>query len=191
MPQSGTEVGEGLRFVNDRRQFSCVFGDRFLRETEVEFQPGETLPEISVTRDFVQQILLNFIFNAAEAMERGTSGSKRILLKTRTSAVLPKELALAPCSAPSYVFIAVRDNGCGMSPEVLKHLFEPFYTRRRDGKGTGLGLSITWRIVQEHGGSIEPASGGPGKGSQMKVLLPLLAAESKHERQAQKRNQAA
>ena len=81
--------------------------------------------------------------------------------------------------------------GCGMSPEVLKHLFEPFFTRRRDGKGTGLGLSITCRIIHEHGGSIEPASGGPGKGSQMKVLLPLLAAESKHERQVQKRNQAA
>jgi signal transduction histidine kinase len=64
-----------------------------------------------------------------------------------------------------------------MSEEVLKHLFEPFFTRRRDGSGTGLGLSITYRIVTDHGGTIEPASDGAGKGSRMRVLLPLVARE--------------
>ena len=55
-----------------------------------------------------------------------------------------------------------------MTDEVLKHLFEPFFTRRRDGQGTGLGLSITYRIVADHGGTIEAASDGPGKGSRMR-----------------------
>jgi two-component system NtrC family sensor kinase len=64
----------------------------------------------------------------------------------------------------------------------LKHLFEPFFTRRRDGQGTGLGLSITYRIVSEHGGTIEPSSDGPGKGSRMRVLLPLTIAKANHER---------
>jgi signal transduction histidine kinase len=86
----------------------------------------------------------------------------------------------------------VSDNGCGMSPEILKHLFEPFFTRRRDGQGTGLGLSITYRIVSEHGGTIEPSSDGPGKGSRMRVLLPLsVDAKAIHERDTQKRYAAA
>ena len=56
------------------------------------------------------------------------------------------------------------DNGCGMTDEVLEHLFEPFFTRRRDGQGTGLGLSITYRIVADHDGRIEAHSDGPGPG---------------------------
>ena len=50
--------------------------------------------------------------------------------------------------------IVVADNGCGMTEEVIQHLFEPFFTRRRNGQGTGLGLSITYRIVEEHDGQI-------------------------------------
>lgn len=69
--------------------------------------------------------------------------------------------------------VTVRDNGCGMSHEVLQHLFEPFFTRRRDGSGTGLGLSITYRIVSQHGGSLLAHSEGEGKGSTMEMHLPL------------------
>ncbi|TWT31232.1 Sensor protein ZraS [Posidoniimonas corsicana] len=68
--------------------------------------------------------------------------------------------------------VVVTDDGCGMSDEVIKHLFEPFFTRRRSGQGTGLGLSITYRIVEEHGGKIEAASDGPGAGSKFTVTLP-------------------
>jgi signal transduction histidine kinase len=62
-----------------------------------------------------------------------------------------------------------------MSQEVLRHLFEPFFTRRRDGTGTGLGLSITYRIVSQHGGSLVAKSDGEGCGSRMKMLLPITA----------------
>ena len=60
-----------------------------------------------------------------------------------------------------------------MTSEVLQQLFQPFFTRRRDGRGTGLGLSITYRIVSEPGGTITATSDGPGKGSQFVVTLPL------------------
>ena len=60
-----------------------------------------------------------------------------------------------------------------MTDEVLKHLFEPFFTRRRDGQGTGLGLSITYRIIADHGGHIEATATGRDKGSQFRVTLPL------------------
>jgi signal transduction histidine kinase len=113
----------------------------------------------------IKQVLLNLITNGLDSLDEG--GAIRIELNR--------------CGP--WAELVVSDNGCGMSPEVLKHLFEPFFTRRRDGQGTGLGLSITYRIVSEHGGTIEPASDGPGRGSRMRVLLPL-ATENKatHER---------
>ncbi len=69
--------------------------------------------------------------------------------------------------------LTITDNGCGMTDEVRKHLFEPFFTRRRTGQGIGLGLSITYRIVADHGGQIDVFSAGPGKGSEFRVTLPL------------------
>ena len=62
------------------------------------------------------------------------------------------------------------DNGCGMSPDVLENIFEPFFTRRRDGKGTGLGLSITHRIVSQHHGEI--MADEPGRGPGLDVHRP-------------------
>ena len=87
--------------------------------------------------------------------------------------------------------IEVNDTGPGMTEEVRRHLFEPFFTRRRDGSGTGLGLSITYRIVTDHGGAIEPESAGKGRGAKMRVLLPLVAKEKANERQPESRLQAA
>lgn len=78
--------------------------------------------------------------------------------------------------------LRVTDNGCGMTDEVMEHLFEPFFTRRRDGQGTGLGLSIAFRIVADHGGELAAHSDGPGEGSKFRVTLPLVQHEKVHER---------
>lgn len=121
----------------------------------------------------IKQVVLNLITNALDSLDPGGTVWVR----------------LARCGP--WAELVVRDNGCGMTPEVLQHLFEPFFTRRRDGSGTGLGLSITYRIVMDHGGSIEPASDGPGRGAQMRVLLPLVAKDKTHERKPEKRRQAA
>jgi two-component system, NtrC family, sensor kinase len=73
-----------------------------------------------------------------------------------------------------------------MTEEVLQHLFEPFFTRRRDGQGTGLGLSIAYGIIQDHGGEIVPSSEGPRRGSRFLVTLPLVThEESNHETTSQ------
>ena len=74
--------------------------------------------------------------------------------------------------------IMVSDNGCGMTEDVLKHLFEPFFTQRRHGQGTGLGLTIAYGIVEHHGGRMEAFSDGPGAGSKFRILLPLAGANS-------------
>jgi signal transduction histidine kinase len=140
------------------------------KKIEVELPQYVVAP---VNAQEIKQVVLNLITNALDSLEPG--GTVWISLK-RSGA-----------SAE----LLVRDNGCGMTPEVLRHLFEPFFSRRRDGSGTGLGLSITYRIVTDHGGSIEPSSDGPGKGAKMRVLLPLVAKDKVHERQPEKRLQAA
>lgn len=74
-----------------------------------------------------------------------------------------------------------------MSEDVKAHLFEPFFTRRKDGQGTGLGMSITFRIIAEHGGDINVHSDGPGLGSRFTVRLPLnheTTKESRHRHKA-------
>ena len=70
------------------------------------------------------------------------------------------------------VVLSVSDNGCGMDPETLQHVFDPFFTSREQGQGTGLGLSITHRIVEDHGGTVTPVSAGAGLGSTFQVRLP-------------------
>jgi len=75
--------------------------------------------------------------------------------------------------------LTIKDDGCGMDDEVKQHLFEPFFTRRRDGQGTGLGLSITYQIIEEHGGCISAYSEGVGHGSTFTIRLPLVKNEQK------------
>ncbi|MBT4693678.1 MAG: HAMP domain-containing protein [Planctomycetaceae bacterium] len=78
--------------------------------------------------------------------------------------------------------ITVSDDGCGMTEEVLKQVFEPFFTRRQSKQGTGLGLSITYRIISEHGGTITAASQGINQGSVFTVKLPITTQALSNER---------
>ena len=143
------------------------------REKKVEFLCTQHVVAPCNAQE-MKQVVLNLITNSLDSLDAG--GTVWVELRR----------------LGSQAELVVRDNGCGMTPEVLRHLFEPFYTRRRDGKGTGLGLSITFRIITEHGGTIEPSSGGPKKGSRMRVVLPLTTTDQKeHERQTQTRRQAA
>ena len=103
----------------------------------------------------IKQVVLNLITNALDSLD--DSGLVTVKLDGNDS----------QCR------ITITDDGCGMTPEVLQQLFQPFFTRRRDGRGTGLGLSITYRIVSEHGGTISATSNGPDKGSQFVVTLPV------------------
>ncbi len=105
----------------------------------------------------IRQVVLNLVTNAMESVD--TDGTVDIHVQTRGQAA----------------FVRVQDNGCGMSKEVMEHLFEPFFTRRRDGTGTGLGLSITYRIVSQHHGSLTAHSDGEGCGSCLEMLLPTHA----------------
>ena len=108
-------------------------------------------------------MVLNLVVNALDSMDDG--GTLRIML--------------APDDQKAE--ISFRDTGCGMTPEILENIFEPFFTRSRTGKGTGLGLSISHRIISQHGGEIEATSPGPHQGSTFRVRLPLQPAEPSKE----------
>ena len=75
--------------------------------------------------------------------------------------------------------IAVADNGTGIAPDILPHIFEPFFTSKGVGEGTGLGLSVTYGIVEEHGCWIDVAS-KPGAGSRFAICLPLDPDSTNH-----------
>ena len=105
----------------------------------------------------MRQVLLNLVVNAMEATEPNVG---QITIRSRR---VEHEAELI-----------VEDNGCGMTPETLEHVFEPFFTQRRGRAqtGTGLGLSVTHAIIENHGGRIRAESAGPGRGSQFIVTLP-------------------
>jgi signal transduction histidine kinase len=129
----------------------------------VELEPGEAVVA-PVNPQELKQVVLNLVANGLDSLSPG--GRLRIELHQRRG----------------QAEIVFTDNGCGMTGEVLKHLFEPFFTRSRGGQGTGLGLSITYRIVADHGGHIDVHSEGPGKGSQFRVWLPLAHKKEKEHR---------
>lgn len=130
------------------------------RNRNIEFNADKSIVVV-VNEQEMKQVVLNLMTNALGSVEE--SGTVKIeLMKRDASAEL-----------------RVSDDGCGMTEEVRQHLFEPFFTRRRDGQGTGLGLSITYQIIEEHGGRISAMSDGPGHGSMFTVSLPLVKNEQK------------
>ena len=78
-----------------------------------------------------------------------------------------------------WVIIEISDDGHGLETEIMGNLFEPFFSTKETGQGTGLGLSITHRIIEEHHGTIDPYSEGPGKGSRFNIRLPRRQPQQK------------
>jgi signal transduction histidine kinase len=151
-----------------------LLGDRFLREVDMRFECASDLPRIRASQSLVQQILLNFIFNAAESM----NGRKRIVIATSPQGSLPGGMALQPGPAPAYVAVSVRDFGCGVPPENISRVFEPFFTTKAFStrRGTGLGLSIVYELAKkmEAGLALESAV---GQGSVFSLILPAASPE--------------
>ncbi len=126
-------------------------------EKQIRLVPGRPV-WVSVNPQEIKQVALNLLTNGLDSVEAG--GTVTVELD----------------GAGDEAEMTVGDDGCGMTGEVLEHLFEPFFTRRRSGQGTGLGLSITYRIVADHGGTITVESDGPNRGATFRVRLPLASS---------------
>lgn len=123
-------------------------------------------PVVSCSPSQINQVLLNLITNAAQAVPE--VGGK-LLLKTEVE--------------PDWVHVSVQDNGKGIAPEHLEKIFDPFFTTKPVGQGTGLGLSISFQIVDAHGGRLQVAS-KPGIGTRFVLSLPRRATITPSERVA-------
>jgi len=147
-----------------------LLGDRFLREVQVKYQPTSGLPTVLASKDFVQQILLNFIFNAAESM----TTNKEILLRSQLWNKLPQDLVLLPTQASAYVAVSVQDFGCGIPAQILLRIFEPFFTTKAlsSRRGTGLGLSMAYELAKKLGAGLCVES-VVDQGSTFTLILPV------------------
>jgi len=117
----------------------------------------ENLPKLRVSIPQIEQVFLNLITNAIQAMSEGGE----LKISTRWG------------NGGDSVEISFTDTGKGIEKENLPRIFEPFYTTQEVGKGTGLGLSVSYEILKRHNGSIKAESEGEGKGARFMVILPV------------------
>ena len=128
------------------------------------------LPYVQADTSMMEQVILNLVVNARDAMPAG--GLLRVATKeTRRDEEQARTHPVA--RAGDFVCLMVSDTGTGIAPEVLLHIFEPFFTTKEVGKGTGLGLATVHGIVQQHQGWIEVVS-QVGEGTTFEVFLPVI-----------------
>jgi two-component system NtrC family sensor kinase len=151
----GVQVEKGLRST-----LQLVRHDLEKRGAEIQLSIEEGLPSIVGDLSGLNQVFLNLLKNAGEAL--GPAGGRIDLSLTRHGGELVVE---------------VSDDGVGIRADHLSRLFEPFFTTKDTGEGTGLGLSISRRIVAAHGGRIEVASAS-GEGTRFSVYLPISREEA-------------
>jgi PAS domain S-box-containing protein len=140
-------INSALSLVAAQARFNQV-------ELAKEFAPD--LPPVSLSRNQIQQVIVNLCNNAIDAMQ----ANGRLTVRTRLAAA-------------GRVALQVQDTGAGIAPEIQPRIFEPFFTTKEVGKGTGLGLSLVYEIIQQwHQGTIEFET-EQGKGTIFKIELPV------------------
>ena len=133
---------------------------------ELDLRLGRCRRNVVCDPSQLESALLNLAINARDAMPAG--GVLEIATADRRLAADPSDPDVAP---GDYVEIAVKDNGSGMSPDVLAQVFEPFFTTKPTGRGTGLGLSQIYGFAKQSGGFVRIDS-APGKGTSARIYLP-------------------
>ena len=132
-------------------------------------EPACELPMILADPGNVDQVIMNLMLNARDAMREGG----RLSIVTAERSITAEQAAQIPdARAGEFVRMSVRDTGCGMDSATLSRVFEPFFTTKEIGRGTGMGLATAYGIVKQHGGWIEVES-QIGRGTTFQVYFPI------------------
>jgi len=140
-----------------------------LRDIQIELDLEGGLPPVWVDANMIEQVIMNMVVNAQQAIE----GEGSITVRTRR--VLRPKRPGPGVKPVQMAEISIIDTGCGIPEADMKKIFDPFFSSKEVGKGTGLGLSVSHGIVEAHGGLIEVES-RVGKGTTFRVYLPLETA---------------
>jgi signal transduction histidine kinase/CheY-like chemotaxis protein len=161
------------------RETLTLLEHSFNRNIDIRHESGGPELVVNGDRSQLQNVILNLAFNARDAMPEGGRLSFRLSHASVPAAAtaLPAEL-----SPGRYALLEVEDSGSGIAPEVLPHIFEPFYTTKPEGEGTGMGLAAVLGTVRGHGGAVTVKS-LPGTGTTFFVSLPLCAEGTVEERE--------
>jgi two-component system cell cycle sensor histidine kinase/response regulator CckA len=152
--------------VETEKLLGRLIGEHIKFFTELD----PALENVRVDPVQIEQVLVNLVLNARDAMPRG---GKLTIETSNVDLEDQHESKRSLIPAGSYVMFAVTDTGCGMDEETQSRIFEPFYTTKELGKGTGLGLATVYGIVKQSGGFIWVYS-EPGRGTTFKVYLPRV-----------------
>ncbi|WP_405045951.1 ATP-binding protein [Pseudomonas sp. LAP_36] len=173
--ESKEGIGRVVQIVKDLKNFSRVDNDQTWQfanlqqgidstlnivASELKYKADvvknySALPEIECLASQLNQVVMNLVINAAQAMgpERGT-------------------ITISNGVEGENIWLEVADNGCGIAPDAVQKIFDPFFTTKPVGEGTGLGLSLSYGIVKKHRGDISVSS-ELGKGTKFRVVLPI------------------
>jgi two-component system NtrC family sensor kinase len=151
------DVGHDVIDLNDALKEVIEFLDKEItfRNIQLRLNLEENLPKVMTDKGQIQQVFLNIINNAIDAVEEG--GLIEVFSNVKDE---------------KFVQVSIKDTGIGIPKDKLKHIFEPFYTTKEKGKGTGLGLSISYGIVQKLGGTVRVES-ELNKGTRFTIEIPL------------------
>jgi two-component system, NtrC family, sensor kinase len=153
-----------------RRTFDAAAPTLDASRVRLDAELASSLPQVSGDPDRLQQVFINLVNNALDAMPEGGE------LKVTTSFESAGGGASAGDGA-GRVVVDFADTGTGMSEEVRAHIFDPLYTTKKRGRGTGLGLVVVRQVVSEHGGTIEVES-EPGRGARFRLTFPAAVTQS-------------
>jgi CheY-like chemotaxis protein len=150
----------------------ALISKTFEKSILIDLETSKSLPHIRGDESQIHQVVMNLAINARNAMPDGGRLSLRTYLEKVGEKRKKTDYSIDP---GTYVCIEITDDGCGMDTDTLQHIFEPYFTTRRDQGGSGLGMSVVYGIVKRHEGYIEISS-LPGEGTRVIVHFPSFRA---------------
>ena len=147
-----------------------LLGDQLLRDVRIRLENALPPTHVRGSKDLVQQMLLNLILNAVDAM----GGKGELIVRTGRLELIPPHLVLPPRATGPCAWVAVQDSGPGIAPQVMPRIFEPFFTTKdlSTKRGTGLGLYMVYEFAKEMGYGIQVDSSTEA-GTVFTLLIPL------------------